>query len=257
MKTILSKDNAKLKRLRMLLKSKKARQESSCFLIESVRALSVFSGAGILPQYQLKEVWISNQTDVTGIPAVPEVYRIPHEFMEQLSDCKTSQGVLGVVEFSGVPFTEFPVHGNFLLADHITDPGNLGTLIRTAAAFGFSGIFLYGDTVEIFNPKTVRATMGTLPLMPHWTVDAGIFDLIHSGGYELLSTVVSGGEELSTMTFGEKNVLAVGSEARGVSPEVLRHAARGISIPMSPAVESLNAAVAGGVCMFAMQQNLR
>ena len=258
MQTIVSKDNLKLKQLRALLKSKKERQAESCFVIESVRALSALLDGGALPQYRLREIWISNKVNAGDVERFAStktpLYQIPHELMEQFADCCTSQGVLGVVEYSPAVLTSLPAAGNFLLADGVADPGNLGTLIRTAAAFGFSGVILYGDTVEIFNPKTVRATMGALPFIPHWNAGDEIFGLIKSSGYELFSTVIHGGETLPAVKFGARNILAIGSEAHGVSSSVQKNATRGISIPISPAVESLNAAVAGAICMFAMQK---
>jgi TrmH family RNA methyltransferase len=176
--------------------------------------------------------------------------------MEQLSDCRTSQGILGVVEYVHEPLVINPEQGNYLLVDSLTDPGNLGTLIRSAVAFGFDGVFLHGDTVEVFNPKTVRATMGALPFCRHWKTGDEIFKTIGENGYELISTVIHGGENLHEMKFGPKNVLVIGSEAHGVSETVQKRATRHLSIPISAEVESLNAAVAGSICMFSMQREL-
>jgi len=156
MKTITSKDNAKLKAVRALVRSKKDRQESSCFVIEGVRALNALIDGSALPQYRLKEVWVSDKAS-TGISAD---YCIPHDFMEQLSDCRTSQGVLGIVEYTAAPLEINPEQGDYLLLDRLMDPGNMGTLIRSAVAFGFDGVLLHGDCVDVFNPKTVRASMG-------------------------------------------------------------------------------------------------
>ncbi len=173
--------------------------------------------------------------------------------MEQLSDCQTSQGILSVVQYTQEPLVINPEKGNYLLVDGLTDPGNLGTLIRSAVAFGFDGIFLHGDTVEVFNPKTVRATMGALPFAHVWKTDGAVFQTLRETGYDLISTVIHGGESLREMKFGLKNVLVIGNEAHGVSAAVQQRATRGLSIPMSGNVESLNAAVAGAVCMYAIR----
>ena len=252
MQTITSKDNPKLKAVRALLRSKKDRQEASAFVIEGVRALSALVDGSALPQYQLKEVWVSSDAPELARDFAVPVYAIAHDVMEQLSDCRSSQGILGVVEYAPAVLEINPEQGNYLLVDSLTDPGNLGTLIRSAVAFGFNGIFLHGDTVEVFNPKTVRATMGALPFTNCWETDETVFKILEETGYGLISTVIHGGENLHGMKFGAKNVLVIGNEARGVSEAVQKRATRTLSIPMAGDVESLNAAVAGSICMFAM-----
>ena len=254
---ITSKDNSRLKAVRALVRSKKAREKQGCFVMEGVRSLSALQDGTALPQYRLKEIWISEvgravlnamQTDGTAVP----VYEIPHDFMEQLSDCRTSQGVLGVVEYTPAPLEINPEHGNYLLLDRVMDPGNMGTLIRSAVAFGFDGILLHGDCVEVFNPKTVRATMGALPFSSHCMAAQNIFQSLERLNYDLIITELRGGENLYGMKFGLKNVLVIGNEANGVSAEILQKASRRLSIPMSGNVESLNAAVAGSICMSAI-----
>ncbi|NOU35678.1 MAG: RNA methyltransferase [Kiritimatiellaceae bacterium] len=252
MQTITSKDNPKLKAVRALVRSKKDRQEASAFVMEGVRSLSALSDGSALPQYRLREIWVaSDAVELAKDFAVP-VYAVEPAVMEQLSDCQTSQGILGVVQYTQEPLTILPEKGNYLLVDGLTDPGNLGTLIRSAVAFGFSGVFLHGDTVEVFNPKTVRATMGALPFANVWKTDETVFQTLEQSGYDLISTVIHGGENLHTMKLGPKNVLVIGNEAHGVSAAVQQRATRSLSIPMSGNVESLNAAVAGSICMVAI-----
>lgn len=249
MQTITSKDNPKLKAVRALVRSKKERQDASAFIMEGVRALSALADGTGLACYKLKEIWVSlNSPDLAQNFSVP-VYAIAHDVMEQLSDCRTSQGILGVVEYTPEPVAIHPEQGNYLLLDEVMDPGNMGTLIRSAVAFGFNGVLLRGDCVEVFNPKTVRATMGALPFSNVWKIDDSIFQCLEKSGYDLIATVLHGGENLNEMKFGPKNVLVIGNEARGVSEAVQSRAARKLSIPMSGNVESLNAAVAGSICM--------
>ncbi len=275
MKTIQSKDNTRLKAVRALVRSKKEREQQRCFVVEGTRALAALVDGTALPQYRLKEVWVSGKAP----PEIAADYCIPHEFMEQLSDCRTSQGVLGVVEYTPRPLAIHPEQGRYLLLDRLMDPGNMGTLIRSAVAFGFDGVLLHGDCVEVFNPKTVRATMGALPFCSFQSLeDAGRdghpvfqgleshgmaarhiegagavrFQALEKYGYELIATELRGGANLYEMEFGPKIVLVIGNEANGVSDEILRKASRRLSIPMSGNVESLNAAVAGSICMSAI-----
>ena len=250
MKFITSKDNPRLKAVRALVRSKKERQERSCFVLEGARALDALLEGSALPHYTLQDVWISDNVSAE----IPADYCIPHDVMEQLSDCRTSQGILGVVKYTPMPLAINPEQGNYLLLDRLTDPGNMGTLIRSVVAFGFDGVFLHGDCVEVFNPKTVRATMGALLFSNVWKVDDEIFQGLEKGGYELISTAMDGGTPLHTAAFGPKNVLVVGNEANGICSDLLKKASRRLSIPMVGNVESLNAAVAGSICMFAMQK---
>ncbi len=256
MQTITSKDNPKLKAVRALLRSKKDRQEASAFVIEGVRAISALVNGSALPRFRLKEIWVSEKVErsilstLRPTKSILLIYTITHELMEQLSDCCTSQGILGVVEYGPEPWGIEPERGNYLLLDGVMDPGNLGTLIRSAVAFGFDGVFLHGDTVEVFNPKTVRATMGALPFIKFWEAEDWVLELLKAKGYDLISTIIHGGESLHEMKFGPKNVLVIGNEAHGVSEAVQKRATRRLSIPMSGSVESLNAAVAGSICMF-------
>ena len=256
MQTITSKDNPKLKAVRALVRSKKDRQEASAFVIEGVRALNALADGTCFADYKLKEVWVSLDSPELAKDFNVPVYAVAHDVMEQLSDCRTSQGIFGVVEYTPEPLAINPEQGNYLLVDSLADPGNLGTLIRSAVAFGFAGVFLHGDTVEVFNPKTVRATMGALPFAKHWKTDETIFQTLEENGYDLISTVIHGGENLQEMKFGPKNVLVIGNEAHGISGAVQKRATRQLSIPMSGNVESLNAAVAGSICMFSMQRKL-
>ncbi len=254
MKTILSTNNSKLKAVRALVRSKKERLVQSRFVMEGVRALKALVDA--LPQYTLREIWLSDQADMQiptrfAMGGTP-LFQISHEMMEQLSDCQTSQGILGVVDYAPPSLVIQPERGKYLLLDHLTDPGNLGTLIRTAVAFEFDGVFLHGDTVEIFNPKTVRATMGALPLSNHWKTDDKIFQSLEQYEYDFISAVTHKGENLRSMKFGPKNVLVIGNETRGISPAVQARSTRHLSIPIAWNVESLNAAVAGSICMFSM-----
>ena len=264
MQQITSRDNARLKAVRALVRSKKEREETSCFIMEGVRALSALQDGSALPQYQLKEVWVSDKAPGN----IKADYCIPHDFMEQLSDCRTSQGVLGVVEYTPAPLEINPDKGSYLLLDRLMDPGNMGTLIRSAVAFGFDGVLLYGDCVDVFNPKTVRATMGALPFSNVWKLPddffqpleshsmaaQNIFQSLEDLGYELISTVLRGGENLYETKFCPKTVLVIGNEANGISAEILERSTRRVSVPMSGKVESLNAAVAGSICMSRIGQ---
>lgn len=252
--TISSKDNSKLKAVRALVRSKKERQKAGAFVVEGVRSLSALTNGTGRPEYRLQEIWVADDHSELAEKFDVPVYSIPREFMEQISDCRSSQGILGVVEYSSASQEIDSAQGNYLLLDRVMDPGNMGTLIRSAVAFGFDGVLLYGDCVDVFNPKTVRSTMGALPFCNVRIVDDGVFQTLDAMGYDLISTTMTGGENLHDMKFGSKNVLVIGNEANGIADDIQRRSTRQLSIPMSGVTESLNAGVAGSICMFAVSQ---
>lgn len=249
---ISSAQNGRFKQTRELLTSKKARQKNNRFLIEGIRAISSLTeNRG---GFNLKEFWVdqkeADNPEIQKLTAENPVYLVPAPLFRQLTDTVSSQGVVAVIEHTPLSLQINPEHGKYILLDAVRDPGNLGTIIRTAVGAGFDGIFLYGNCTELFNPKVLRSTMGMLPFMPVWPVDDSIFAELKETGYDLVTTVVKGGENIFEKTFSKKTVLIIGSEAHGVSSPVARHATLNITIPTSKQCESLNAAIAAGICMF-------
>ena len=141
------------------------------------------------------------------------------------------------------------------MLDNLRDPGNLGTLIRSAVGSGFDGILLYGDCVEPYNPKVIRSTMGTFAFSNLWNVGTeDVFQCLENG-FDLCVTTGLGGENLYKSKFSEKTILVIGSEAHGVCDELFSRATKKITIPLQAECESLNAAIAGSICMFEIMNN--
>jgi TrmH family RNA methyltransferase len=247
---ITSATNPFIKQLRALATSKKARQESGTFMMEGWRAIDTLLTHNS-NQYKLETLVVSEDwIDDARLPKELETVRIPAHLFEKISEVKNAQGILGVVRHVGTPVAFNPEKGHYLLLDNLRDPGNLGTLIRSAVGAGFDGILLYGDCVEPFNPKVVRSTMGTLAFSNIWNIQRTDIDRLMHMEYELCITTGLGGENLYETTFPDKTVLVVGSEAHGVSEELMQRATHKITIPLAAACESLNAAIAGSICMF-------
>ena len=270
-KEITSASNPFVKHLKALATSKKARQESGTFIIEGWRGIKTLLEHESR-QYKLEQLVVSNewkerseleQLVGTAVPAVRgglgtdrptpiETILLPDHLFEKVSDVRNAQGILGVVRHTPCPFEFFPDTGNYLLLDNLRDPGNLGTLIRSAVGAGFDGVLLYGDCVEPFNPKVIRSTMGTFAFSKVWDIGDAEVDELLGHGYDLCVTTGIGGENLYDTQFSRKTVLVVGSEAHGVSDALFDKATRKITIPLAKECESLNAAVAGSICMFGL-----
>jgi TrmH family RNA methyltransferase len=256
-KEITSASNPFVKQLRALNASKKARQESGTFIIEGWRGINTLLEHESR-HYRLEQLVISDTWSCTEkFPDALELIRLPSSIFEKISDVKAAQGILGVVRHRPAPFEHNPDSGNYLLLENLRDPGNLGTLIRSAVGAGFDGVLLYGDCVEAFNPKTIRSTMGTFAFCDVWNVTESDIRQMIEAGYGLCVTTGKEGLNLYEMDFGPKTLLAVGSEAHGISDELMKLATQRVTIPLAAECESLNAAVAGSICMFHMRNQIR
>lgn len=182
-------------------------------------------------------------------PSCPyECYRVDRQLIDFVSPLKTPQDVLFTCAF--VSPSEKP-HSCAIILDGIQDPGNVGTIIRTANALGVGGVILTGDCADLYNPKTVRATMGAIFRQQVYRMD-------YSAVAELAETADIYGAALSDDSVDIRSVslenvhIAVGSEGRGLSAELLGICKKRVLIPMTPGAESLNAATAAGILMWEM-----
>jgi TrmH family RNA methyltransferase len=175
-----------------------------------------------------------------------EVDRVENRLLQSVSDTETSQGIFAVLEFTQIPI---PAPLNFaLIPDQIRDPGNLGTLLRSAAATGVQAVFLPPETTDAFAPKVVRAGMGAHFRLPIHSVT---WEEIHAHTKNLQVYLAHmEGTSCWETDLRQPLALIIGGEAEGASEESRKLATQKISIPMSGDIESLNAGVAGSVLMF-------
>ena len=246
---ITSSQNSKLKLVRSLMARAKERREAKAFVIEGVRLVEEAVNAGWNFQFVLFSDGLSERgRDLINTLSIKniEVDDVAGDLLQKLSDTETPQGILAVLDDSQLPIPHSP---NFILVpDQIRDPGNLGTLLRTAAATGVQAILLPPETTDAFSPKVLRAGMGAHFRLP-----------IHSMTWEEIKTRTKevqilladmGGTSCWETDLGKPLTFIIGGEAEGASDEAQRLATQKISIPMAGNVESLNAGVAGSVLMF-------
>jgi TrmH family RNA methyltransferase len=177
-----------------------------------------------------------------------DVEEVSENLMKSLSDTETPQGILAVLEFFSLPI---PGLLNFvLIPDQIRDPGNLGTLLRSAAATGVQAVLLPPETTDAFAPKVVRSGMGAhfrLPIQPMTWEE--IEQVSRSANLQMYVADMDGRSCWET-DLSQPLALIIGSEAEGVSERARKLASQQISVPMAGNIESLNAGVAGSVLMF-------
>lgn len=253
-KEISSATNPLVKELRALATSRKARQESGTFIIEGWRGIDTLL-THESRQYKLETLVVSSDwKNDPRLPAAIDTIMLPESLFAKISDVKNAQGILGIVRPSPTPFEFFPDTGHYLLLDAVRDPGNLGTLIRSAVGAGYDGVLLHGDCVDPFNPKVIRSTMGTFAFCNIWTVARNEIDQMMQTGYALCVTTGHDGDSLYETEFTKKTILVIGSEAHGISDELMQLATQKITIPLAATCESLNAAIAGSICMFQIKR---
>ncbi len=257
MQVLTSRENKFLKLVRSL-QSKKGRTTNSLYFAEGRRMTDeALAYAG----EQLEAVLVSEsfaekngeylQTIEDGGKAV---YRAYDKLFDECCDTETPQGIGVVLRMEQL---EIPIaKSKFLLVlDGVSEPGNLGTIVRTAEAAGVDGILLMKGCADLYNPKVVRSTMGSIFRVPCMT---GVLpeDLkeYQKNGFFLTATALYDSVPLSDAVRKEKQMLVIGSEAAGVSREVLSLSDQRVRIPMAGKVESLNAAVAAGIAMYGFRQ---
>lgn len=246
---ILSKNNIKLKHIRALAQ-KKARTEAGEFVVEGFKSVQDAFYAG----QKIEQVVLSQsfyKTENISFLKQEQLLLVPDEIFIGLADTVSPQGILAVLKMKeNVAFALNPEHA-YLYCDGVSDPGNLGTMIRTADAAGFGGVLLSSNTVDVYNPKTVRASMGSFF---HIDLVCGLQaeDLLgyREQGFSLFGGCL--GEDVidyREADFRKPSVLVIGNEANGISEEVLK-LCQGVKIPIAGRAESLNAAVAAGILMY-------
>lgn len=253
---ITSYANKGVKEVIQLEQKAKARREQQLFIAEGIK---MFLEA---PKDMIKKVYIS-ETFFGQIPAVckeklttlPSYYEtVSDEVFQKMSDTKTPQGILCVMRQSHYTMESMFISSSPLLIilEDIQDPGNLGTIFRAAEGAGVTGIIMSGDTVDIYNPKTIRSTMGSVYRMPF--IYAEHLDIIIEELQQKKITVhaahLQGAKAYDTCDYTLGTAFLIGNEANGLRKETAKLADIAVKIPMAGEVESLNAAVAASVLMY-------
>ena len=257
MKDITSLGNAVVKDV-CNLKQKKYRERSGSFVVEGLRAVEeAVRYAAVQKLFAVPDTANTRLTQLLADAAAKniELYSVTEQVMKKMSDTEAPQGVLAVCN---KPQGFIVADGTVLVLDRVADPGNVGTLIRTAEAAGIAAVVLLAGC-DAYAPKTVRSTMGSLLRMPVLCdmPEDEFTGWAHKNNYEIMVTCLDGAQNLYETELGARTAIVVGSEAYGASESLKAAAAKRVFIPMQGRAESLNAAVAGGIVMFeAMRRRL-
>lgn len=243
MEVITSLDNKKIKNI-CRLQEKKYRDEVGLFLVETNNILEEAYNSNLLEEVYVLEGYECNYE-------VPKYY-VSLNVMKKMSSLSSPGKVVGVVK----KLPELPYKNRLLILDNIQDPGNLGTIIRSAVAFNVDTIVLGDTCVDLYNDKTVRASEGMLFKINVIRRELKSFlTELKNNNYKIYGTDVVNGQVVSEVTFGSKCAIVIGSEGKGVSKEIKEMTEDNIYIPMSYKTESLNASVAASIIMYEMSKS--
>jgi len=250
MDEITSVKNQRVKNWKKLL-TKKGRIKANQYLIEGFHLIE----EAIYFNSPIQEIIIREDilTDHSVLPDNIETTRVSKEIAEEISDTETNQGIFATIEFENEE-DSLSFDKPFLVLDEVQDPGNVGTLIRTADAAGFSGVIIGNGTVDPYNPKTLRSAQGS-----HFHIPVINGDLKEWIGVFKNQSIPVYGTNLDEKSVSYKDIkrsnqfaLIVGNEGNGVSQEILSLTDSYLHIPMKGKAESLNVAIAASILMFSL-----
>lgn len=252
MEVIQSLENSTIKEVKKL-KEKKYRVKQNQFLIEGFRFVtealnSDFIVKSIFIDEKQKKRWDSFNIEKILNKHV-KVYWTNTSIIKSICDTENPQGIAAVVE--GKASELICKEGFYVLVDKVQDPGNLGTIIRTAHASGALGVILTKGTVDVYNEKTLRSTMGSVFKIP--IIEDKDFDVINnlkSKGFKLVVSSLETNNNFYDIDLTDKVIISVGNEGNGVSKEIYNMNDELVKIPMPGNAESLNVAVAASIMMF-------
>lgn len=226
------------------LQHKKFRREHGLFVVEGFKSVMEF----VHSDYHVKHIFYTSQaaTKLIKIPQNIKSEEISEDDLKRISTLKTPQGVLALVHLPAHPtFTEGMLRDAFhLVLDDIQDPGNLGTIIRTAEWFGLHRIICSTGSVDAYNPKVVQASMGSLARMQVYYTDITV--LTRNAPVPVFGAMLQGSAIYET-DFGREGLIILGNEGNGIRTPILSHIQRPVTIPRVGQAESLNVAVSAAL----------
>ncbi|MEC5421987.1 RNA methyltransferase [Virgibacillus sp. C22-A2] len=240
---ITSVKNEKVKALRKL-HNRKDRSDSEVFLIEGFHLVE----EACKSDWTVKEIIVQHGVEAPRCCEGIAVLEVSDNVFQHISQTKAPQGIAAVLSMK---YNNKSAGSRILLIDSIQDPGNLGTIIRTADAAGFDGVVLGQGTVDLYNDKVIRSSQGSLFHIPilHRKLQDEIV-LLKEKGFNIWATALEDAKKYSEVVVNEKVALIVGNEGAGVKKELLETADTIVNIPIYGKAESLNVSIAAGILMY-------
>lgn len=256
---ITSTSNQQVKEVVQLQKKSRARNQAGVFIVEGIRMVQETPPERLEKLYVTEGFYKKYKDALPKGDCKPEL--VSDVVFSYMSDTKTPQGVLAVVR--QMKHSEEDIFGaenpHIIVLDNLQDPGNLGTIFRTAEAAGVNGVILSKDCVDIYNPKTIRSTMGAIYRMPFVYVEDVIQTIaqMKKKDIKIYAAHLDGKNSYDKEDYSKATAFLIGNEGNGLRDEVAAQADIWVQIPMAGQVESLNAAIAAAVLMFEVSRQRR
>ena len=252
---ITSTANEKIKHVTELVRNAKARRKEGLFVVEGTRI------AAEIPKEALVECFVSEDFSSSGttgeiFPYDVDVTPVSSAVFRKMSDTQNPQGIICVCRKSAFSEEDLPKDPGcalkLLILEGIQDPGNLGTMVRTAEGAGFDAVIADNSTVDVYNPKVTRSTMGSVFRVPViYTSDLpGVIDRLQKSAVTVFAAHLKGSIDYRDVKYGNRIAFMIGNEGAGLTDEICKMADTLVRIPMHGKLESLNAAVAAAILMF-------
>lgn len=253
MKQISSPQNPIFKNLKALATSAKARREEGLVLLEGIHLADSFLQTGALPVNCVVSESSQQNAEVTAIVEKCEqndiqTLLVTDQQFQSLSTVENGVGLLLVIEKSNIAVPDV-LNESALLLDSVQDPGNVGAILRTAAAAGLKTIYCSPQTASVWSPKVLRAGMGAHFALTIYE-DVNLTELIKTAQITVYATTLQASETIYKQNLSTAGAWIVGNEGQGVSEALLQLNVTQVIIPQSEGVESLNVAAATAVCLF-------
>lgn len=256
---IQSKDNKTIKHI-ISLQQRKYRQKFGEYMVEGIRAVTDIGKKDCLRSILIRE---SKRSELEPLVekglTVSSVYVVQDPIFDKIEHSVNGQGILGIAKKCVNDLHSLIVEdGLYVALDGVQDPGNLGTIIRTAVAAGAKGIFLLKGTVDPYNEKCVRSTMSALcniPIFEDVTLSE-FYDFIKDNTIKTYVTSLENAKPYHTISYAKRTMIILGNEGNGVSREIIEMCDQAITIPMYGDIESLNVSIAAALCMYKVREQI-
>lgn len=265
---ITSANNQQLKQVSALLKKAKERKVKKAFVVEGPRMV-IEAPAEALKAIYVAESFEKNPDNQKLLKELGEKCKVAQTSFEivadsvfkNVSDTQTPQGIMAVVAMPEYSFEQLldEERTHLLILESIQDPGNLGTMVRTGEGAGITGIIMNKTTVDLFNPKTIRSTMGSIYRIPFFVTEdlSETMELLKEKGVSLYAAHLKGMHYYTEEDYTKACGFLIGNEGNGLSDEIADQADTYIKIPMEGQVESLNAAISATLLMYEANRQRR
>lgn len=256
---ITSSSNQQMKNIAMLMKKAKARKEQELFVVEGKKMYRE------VPPEWLEKVYVSEsflkEPEAGALLAETAYEVVADAVFKGISDTQTPQGILCLVRMPQYGLADLlrGADTHLLVLESIQDPGNLGTMLRTGEGAGITGIIMNQTTVDLFNPKTIRSTMGSIYRVPYFVTEdlPGTIEALKEKQVGVYAAHLQGKMQYDEPSYLGGTAFLIGNEGNGLSDETAELADTYIRIPMAGQVESLNAAVSAALLMYETNRQRR